>query len=98
MSAGKPAPQQPPRTLMEAHNALVLIRPGRDALLEAWQAYYHRSAVLYAEIAEIDRGHHHEALYWAERELEKAMLVTDAMKEGATSWNPWTESAVKKEV
>ncbi len=62
--------------------------------MEAWQAYYHRSAVLYAEIAEIDRAHHHEALYWAERELQKAMLVTDAIKKGATFWNPWTESAL----
>jgi hypothetical protein len=93
MVAGKPVPQRPPRTLMEAHKALVCIRPGRDAPLVQWQAYYHRSAVLYAEIAEIDRGHHHEALYWAERELEKAMLVTAAVKKGATSWNPWTESA-----
>ena len=93
MAASKPAPQRPPRTLMEAHNALVCIRPGRDAPLVQWQAYYHRSAALYAEIAEIDRGHHHEALYWAERELEKAMLVTAAVKEGATLWNSWTESA-----
>jgi len=92
MAAGKPALQQQPRTLMQTHEALVCIRPGRDAPWVAWQAYYHRSAVLYAEIAEIDRGHHHEALYWAERELEKAMLVTAAMKEGAMSWNPWTES------
>jgi hypothetical protein len=75
------------------HDALVRIRPGRDAPLEQWQAYYHRSAVLYAEIAEIDRGHHHEALYWAKRELQKAMLVTAAIKKRTTSWNPWIDSA-----
>jgi hypothetical protein len=40
--------------------------------LEQWLAYYQRSAALYAEIAEIDRGHHHEALYWAEHERERA--------------------------
>jgi hypothetical protein len=79
---------------MEMHDALVRIQPSRDAPLEQWKAYYHRSAVRYAEIAETDRGHHHEALYWAERELKKAMLVTGAIKEGATSWNPWTESAL----
>ncbi|MFZ0877530.1 MAG: AMED_5909 family protein, partial [Pseudonocardiaceae bacterium] len=28
-------------------------------------AYYQRSAGWYAEVAEIDRGHHHEALYMA---------------------------------
>ncbi|MGH3871798.1 MAG: AMED_5909 family protein [Pseudonocardiaceae bacterium] len=27
---------------------------------------------MYAEPAEIDRGHHHECLYWAERERENA--------------------------
>ena len=30
-----------------------------------WLAYYQRSAGWYAEIAEIDRGHYHEALYIA---------------------------------
>jgi hypothetical protein len=53
MAASNPAPQRPPRTLMEAHKALVCIRPSRDAPLDQWQAYYHRSAVLYAEIAEM---------------------------------------------
>jgi hypothetical protein len=94
MAARKPAPQQQPRTLMEMHDALVRIQPSRDAPLEQWQAYHHRSAALYTEIAEIDRGHHHEALYWAERELQKTLLVTEAIKKGATSWNPWTESAI----
>ena len=61
-----------PRTLMQAHAELVRIQPTRGAPLEQWRAYYQRSAALYAEIAEIDRGHHHEALYWAEREREKA--------------------------
>ncbi|MFZ2116286.1 MAG: AMED_5909 family protein [Pseudonocardiaceae bacterium] len=35
-------------------------------------AYYQRSAGWYAEVAEIDRGHHHEALYMAEQEREHA--------------------------
>ncbi|MGH3999016.1 MAG: AMED_5909 family protein, partial [Pseudonocardiaceae bacterium] len=65
MPGNEPAPKLQPKTLMETHDALVHIRPSRDADLEQWQAYYHRSAVLYAQIADIDRGHHHEALYWA---------------------------------
>src|SRR5436305_14244302 len=92
MPGNKPAPQQP-RTLMQMHDALVRIRPNRDAPLEQWRAYYHRSAGLYAEMAEIDRGHHHEALYWAEREVEKAMLVTAAIKQVANKCNKWTEFA-----
>jgi len=63
---------QPPRTLTDAHNLLARIRPKSTASLEQRLAYYQRSAALYAEIAEIDRGHHHEALYWAEHERERA--------------------------
>ncbi|MGH3965294.1 MAG: AMED_5909 family protein [Pseudonocardiaceae bacterium] len=70
MIADKGVKPGPPRTLMQAHEELVRIRPGRDASLAAWLAYYQRSAALYAELAEIDRGHHHECLYWAERERE----------------------------
>ena len=65
MTADKTAEPGRPTTLMEAHVALVRIRPRLDAPLEQWQAYYQKSVALYAEIAEIDRGHHHEALYWA---------------------------------
>ncbi|MGH4026628.1 MAG: AMED_5909 family protein [Pseudonocardiaceae bacterium] len=71
--AGQPGP---PRTLMQAHEALVRIRPKGEASLAAWQSYYERSAALYRQIAEIDRGHHHEALYWAEREQSKATEIT----------------------
>lgn len=61
----------PPRTLMQAHVALVGVRPKGKASLATWKAFYERSVALYQEIAEIDRGHHHEALYWADREQEK---------------------------
>jgi hypothetical protein len=53
----------------------VRIRPARQAPLEQWLAYYQRSADLYAEIAEIDRAHHHEALYMAEHERECAKEI-----------------------
>ncbi|MGH3905451.1 MAG: AMED_5909 family protein [Pseudonocardiaceae bacterium] len=75
MSVDKAAKPQPPRTLMQAHDALVRVRPSSDAPLKDWHAFYERSVALYLEIAEIDRGHHHEALYWAERELEKVKEV-----------------------
>jgi hypothetical protein len=32
---------------------------------------------VYARVAEVDRGHHHEALYWAKREREKGEAITD---------------------
>ncbi|MGH4017340.1 MAG: AMED_5909 family protein [Pseudonocardiaceae bacterium] len=84
-SRGKRAPQPgPPRTLIQAHEALVRIRPKGNASLAAWKAYYERSAALYLEIAEIDRGHHHEALYWAQREQEKATEIAARISAGAS--------------
>lgn len=66
-----------PRTLMQAHDYLVRVRPERDAKRSEWVSYYRASAALYAEIAEIDRGHHHEALYWASRERTKLQELRD---------------------
>lgn len=63
---------QPPRTLTDAHNALAKIRPKSTAPLEQWLAYYQRSAAVYAEVAEIDRGHHHESLFFAKHERDCA--------------------------
>jgi hypothetical protein len=76
MSTNKATRPEPPRTLIQAHNALVAIRPKGNASLAAWKAFYERSVALYREIAEIDRGHHHEALYWADREEEKLDEIT----------------------
>ncbi|MGH3975671.1 MAG: AMED_5909 family protein, partial [Pseudonocardiaceae bacterium] len=57
-----------PRTLMQAHEELVRIRPGGDAPLRVWLGYYERSVTLYLLIAKIDPGHDGEAEYWAQRE------------------------------
>jgi len=79
MSTDKTTTPEPPRTLFQAHTALVRIRPKSTASLAAWKAYYERSVALYREIAEIDRGHHHEALYWAEREQQSAEDIAARM-------------------
>jgi hypothetical protein len=68
----KTSKPNPPRTLTEVHAALVHIQPARKAPLTEWLAYHQRSAAWYAEIAEIDRAHHHEALFMAEHERERA--------------------------
>jgi hypothetical protein len=64
-----------PQTLVAAHEALARIRPDRQAPLAQWLAYYQRSAALYAEIAEIDRDHHHESLYWADQQRQRAQEI-----------------------
>lgn len=75
MTGDEPAKPVMPQTLGETHEALARIRPARQAPLAEWLAYHQRSAALYAEIAEIDRGHHHESLYWADREHERAKEI-----------------------
>jgi hypothetical protein len=75
MTTDKPTEPVIPRTLVKAHEMLTRIRPGRQAPLAEWLAYYQKSAALYAEIAEIDRGHHHESLYWADHERERAKEI-----------------------
>lgn len=60
------------RTLAQANELLGGQRPRQNAPLTEWLAFYRYSASVYAEVAEIDRGHHHEALYWAGRERARA--------------------------
>ena len=78
----------PPRTLMQAHEALVAIRPQGNASLAAWETYYERSVALYQQIAEVDRGHHHEALYWADREQKSADEIAARISAGASPQQP----------
>ncbi|MGH3762739.1 AMED_5909 family protein [Actinophytocola sp.] len=69
-----------PTRLMQAHELLSRERPAVEAKPETWLAYYRRSAAVYAEVAEIDRGHHHEALYWSSREKRKAREIEDGLR------------------
>ncbi|MGB9281347.1 MAG: AMED_5909 family protein [Pseudonocardiaceae bacterium] len=77
MNEKQPAEPHAPRTLAEAHEVLAGIRPSRQAPTSDWLTYYQRSSACYAEVAEIDRGHHHEALFMAERERQLAKEIKD---------------------
>lgn len=65
----------PPKTLMQAHQELVRIRPSHEASSAAWLAYYQRSVSVYEQIAETDPGHAGEARYWAQREQARAKNI-----------------------
>lgn len=67
--AGEP---NPPQTLAEAGEVLWHLRPGEQAPLADWVAYYQHSAVIYDGIAETDQDHHHEALYMAGQARQRA--------------------------
>ncbi|MGZ3141884.1 AMED_5909 family protein [Lentzea chajnantorensis] len=63
------------RTLSEAHDVLSKLMPNPKAAPAVLRDYYLRSAAVYARVAEIDRSHHHEAVYWANREREKGEAI-----------------------
>ena len=76
------------RTLVEAHETVARIRPGRQAPLAEWLAYYQRATALYAEIAEFDRGHHHESLYWADRKRQRAQEIKTQIHTSSDAGEP----------
>jgi len=65
-----------PVTLMQVHELMLKERPRKGAPRSEWLAHYRRGAGLYEEVADIDRGHHHEAMYWAGWERRKAGKLT----------------------
>lgn len=67
------------RLLREAHEAVGKVMPAPDAAPEAWREFYRGSTEVYARVAEIDRAHHHEALYWANREREKGEEIARSL-------------------
>ncbi len=75
MNEKKVAEPDSPRTLGEAHEVLAGVRPARKAPLSEWLTYHQRAAALYAEVAEIDRGHHHEALFMAEQQRQRVKEI-----------------------
>jgi hypothetical protein len=60
------------RTLQEVHEVLSRLEPPPDAAPATRRDYHLRSIEVYERIADVDRGHHHEALYWVGREHRKA--------------------------
>jgi hypothetical protein len=64
-------------TLRQAEELLIREWPGLSATGVAWLAYHQRAAELYAHIADVDRDHHHEALFLAAQERESARALTE---------------------
>lgn len=53
--------------LSEAHEVLPRLMPDKSDLA-GLRRFHERSAAVYRRVADLDRGHHHEAMYWADRE------------------------------
>ena len=84
MTVGKVLKSTPPRTLMQAHEELVRIRPCPKASLRVWLSYYRHSVEVYEQIATTDPGHDGEALYWAQRERVNARGIEARIKSTGT--------------
>ncbi len=69
-----------PRTLGDAHEIAMDLRPAPKANPSAWLAFRQANARMYETVADVDRGHHHEALYWADFERRKAAEVSAAIQ------------------
>lgn len=70
------------QSLSEAHDLLPRLMPRTDTDPAALRRFHEKSAAVYRRVAEVDRGHHHEALYWADRETRLAAEV-DGARPGA---------------
>jgi hypothetical protein len=72
------------KTLRDAHEVVMERRPPRDANLSIWLAFRLANARMYKAIADVDRGHHHEALYWAGYEERKAGEISAELQADRT--------------
>ncbi|MBE8520109.1 hypothetical protein ILP97_21855 [Amycolatopsis sp. H6(2020)] len=69
-----------PKTLQDAHEVVMDRRPPKDANPSVWLAFRLGNARLYKAVADVDRGHHHEALYWAGYEERKAGEISTELQ------------------
>jgi hypothetical protein len=80
LSQGDSARDQ--QTLAEAHEVLWRQRPARDADPLVWAEFHRHSARVYAQAAEADPRHRHEALQCAAVEIRKARDVEHRLNPG----------------
>lgn len=74
-----------PASLEEAHELLSKARPKAGAGRREWLAYHLHAIEVYAEVAEVDRAHHYEALFFATFEQRKTVLFTGPIEDEPTA-------------
>ena len=82
-----------PRTLSAAHGVATERRPAPDADLSLWLRCHLANARMYEAVSDVDRWHHHEALYWADYERRKADAVSSRIREVKPSWSGETSKS-----
>ena len=77
MAAKQVRREKAPQTLREAHDFVHRLRRAPDADSAVWRLFHQHSSRVYEHVADIDRGHHHEAMYWFGYEQRKAAEFAD---------------------
>ncbi|MFE0027691.1 AMED_5909 family protein [Amycolatopsis sp. NPDC059021] len=67
--------------MAEAHEHVQRTRPAPDAKPAVWLAYRRTNARIYEHIADVDRGHHHESLYYVGYEQRQAKKIAAQIQE-----------------
>jgi hypothetical protein len=84
----KTKPPLPPQTLGQAHSDVLRRRPPRESTLVVQRAFHQDNKRLYESLVDIDRGHHHEILYWVQYERDQVEALTQQIRDGLTARNP----------
>ncbi|HEV7948818.1 MAG TPA: AMED_5909 family protein [Glaciihabitans sp.] len=87
----KPSKAKPvavPQTLGQAHSDVLKRRPPPESTLVVQRKFHQDNKRLYEGLADIDRAHHHEILYWVEYERRKVETLTELIRSGQTKAIP----------
>ena len=77
-----------PQTLGQAHSDVLRRRPPLESTLVVQRHFHQENKRLYEGLADIDRAHHHEILYWVDYERRKVEALTEQIRKGQTTGNP----------
>jgi len=77
-----------PQTLGQAHSDALRRRPPAESTLVVQRKFHQDNKRLYESVADIDRAHHHEILYWVEYERRKVETLTEQIRKGQIASNP----------
>ena len=87
----KPSKTKPvavPQTLGQAHSDVSRRRPPAESTLVVQRKFHQDNKRLYESVADIDRGHHHEILYWVQYERNQIETLTELIRSGQTKVTP----------
>ncbi|HEV7975501.1 AMED_5909 family protein [Amycolatopsis sp.] len=71
-----------PQTLGQAHSDVLRRRPPLESTFVVQRKFHQDNKRLYESLADIDRAHHHEILYWVEYERRKVETLTEQIRKG----------------